>query len=159
MKISWEIRNLVNVIQQCICLLQLKYNQQRVTFYKFCFSTFFPLYRLPAFPILPVNYSVFTISPVNLKPGKSSTLLGTPLFNNFYCPTYCRHSIFNNYCFGQLLTIKRFNVTNCCPIVNDTFFNCIFTRNSNCALLCQHPKWLWLFIPKSLSKSWRKTKG
>jgi hypothetical protein len=26
-------------------------------------------------------------------------------------------------------------------------------------LLCQHPKWLWLFIPKSLSKSWRKTKG
>ncbi len=38
------------------------------------FST---LYRLPALPILPVNSIIFTILPVNLKPGKSSTLLCT----------------------------------------------------------------------------------
>ncbi len=31
-KISWEIRNLTNFIQQCIYFSQLKYNQQRVTF-------------------------------------------------------------------------------------------------------------------------------
>ena len=31
MQISWEIRNLINGIQQCICLSQSQ-NQQRVTF-------------------------------------------------------------------------------------------------------------------------------
>jgi hypothetical protein len=36
---------------------------------------FFPLYRLPALPILPVNSIFFTDLPVNLKPGKSSTLI------------------------------------------------------------------------------------
>jgi hypothetical protein len=38
---------------------------------------FSPLYRLPALPILPVNFIIFTILPVNLKPGKRSTLVGT----------------------------------------------------------------------------------
>jgi hypothetical protein len=40
---------------------------------------FSPLYRLPALPILPVNSIIFTILPVNLKPGKSSTLGPTHL--------------------------------------------------------------------------------
>jgi hypothetical protein len=34
---------------------------------------------LPFLPILPVNLIFFTILPVNLKPGKSSTLLHTML--------------------------------------------------------------------------------
>jgi hypothetical protein len=38
---------------------------------------FFPPYRLPAIPILPVNSIFFTDLPVNLKPGKSSTLVLT----------------------------------------------------------------------------------
>ena len=36
---------------------------------------FSPLYRLPALTILPVNSIIFTILPVNLKPGKSLTLV------------------------------------------------------------------------------------
>ncbi len=46
----------------CFCLLQLRYIS--------------PLYRLPALPILPVNSFIFTVLPVNLKHGKSSTLVG-----------------------------------------------------------------------------------
>jgi hypothetical protein len=41
-----------------------------------------PFYRLPALPILPVNCSIFTILPVNFKPGKSSTLAITPETNS-----------------------------------------------------------------------------
>ncbi len=47
----------------CICLSRLRYNS--------------PLYRLPTLPILPVNSFIFTILPVNLKHGKSSTLTET----------------------------------------------------------------------------------
>jgi hypothetical protein len=47
----------------CICLSRLRYNS--------------PLYRLPTLPILPVNSFIFTILPVNLKHGKSSTLVST----------------------------------------------------------------------------------
>ncbi len=39
-----------------------------------------PLYRLPALPILPVKSFIFTILPVNLKHGKSSTLTPTQMF-------------------------------------------------------------------------------
>ncbi len=42
---------------------------------------FFPLYRLPALPILPVNSIFFTDLPENLKPGKSST------------PDYCSNGV------------------------------------------------------------------
>ena len=35
------------------------------------------IYLLPVLPILPVNCIIFTILPVNLKPGKSSTLVLT----------------------------------------------------------------------------------
>jgi hypothetical protein len=45
----------------CICLSRLKYKS--------------PFYRLPTLPILPVNSFIFTILPVNLKHGKSSTLI------------------------------------------------------------------------------------
>jgi hypothetical protein len=58
-------------------LSQLKYNLKKEAVKKKYSSTFFPLYRLPAFPILPVNSIFFTILPVNLKPGKSSTLIST----------------------------------------------------------------------------------
>ena len=40
---------------------------------------YFKFYRLPVLPILPVNSIIFTILPVNLKPGKSSTLHETRL--------------------------------------------------------------------------------
>ncbi len=45
----------------CICLSLLRYDS--------------PLYHLPALPILPVNSFIFTVLPVNLKHGKSSTLV------------------------------------------------------------------------------------
>jgi hypothetical protein len=42
-----------------------------------------PLYRLPALPILPVKSFIFTILPVNLKHGKSSTLITHKGFTDF----------------------------------------------------------------------------
>jgi hypothetical protein len=47
---------------------------KKVTLKKIYSSMFSPLYHLPALPILPVNSIFITDLPINLKPGKSSTL-------------------------------------------------------------------------------------
>jgi hypothetical protein len=56
-----------------ICLSQYLLQKGNI---KKIYSMFVPLYRFPALPILPVNSNFFTDLPVNLKPGKSSTLVG-----------------------------------------------------------------------------------
>jgi hypothetical protein len=78
-----NIRNFINVTQHIHIVFVyhalskiIDYSKiyKEVTVYKIYSSIFFPLYHLLALPILPVNYINFTILPVNLKPGKSSTL-------------------------------------------------------------------------------------
>jgi hypothetical protein len=90
---SSNLRNFINVTQHIptvfvfIVYHTLSIIYTKVTVYKIYSSVFFPFYHLLALPNLPVNYNLFTILPVNLKPGKSSTLLTTPLsvrITNFF---------------------------------------------------------------------------
>ena len=66
-------KNCIKIIQQILTVFV--YCCSGKIFKKLFSSIFLPLYRLPALPILPVNSIIFTILPIYLKPGKSSTLV------------------------------------------------------------------------------------
>jgi hypothetical protein len=71
MKIGSNIINFINVTQHIATVFVLAFYHtlsilyKEVTVYKIYSSIFFPLHRLPALPIVPVNYNCFTILPVN----------------------------------------------------------------------------------------------
>ena len=77
-KISSNIRNFTNVTQYIptVCLPQLKYNLKKVAVKNIFFNMFPPL-PFTGFTNFTGKFHFFTILPVNLKPGKSSTLVST----------------------------------------------------------------------------------